>query len=299
MKGIAFCPAHVTGFFKAELDSRARPEDMGSLGAGFSIQDGVTTTVNITPQEKSDYQINVSGYQADNTLVSENVIKQFLELVKDNFFVGVHHKISVPVGYGLGCSGAVALSLAFALNQSLGTNLTKPEIGQIAHKAEVSCKTGLGDVLASYHGGFEIRTKSGAPGIGTVQKIKIESSNVIMICFSPISTKKFLDEKIETINGLGGKMVNKLIESKNSNEFQDMSIEFAKYVQVMTPKMDAVIKDLHDNGIKCGVALFGETVFTLIPENMEDTVMKILKKYNDGIIIKSKIDDNGARITNQ
>ena len=39
-------------------------------------------------------------------------------------------------------------------------------------------------------------------------------------------------------------MVNKLVESKNCNEFQDMSVEFAKYVQVMTPKMDAVIKDL-------------------------------------------------------
>jgi len=101
------------------------------------------------------------------------------------------------------------------------------------------------------------------------------------------------------INGLGGKMVNKLVVSKNSNEFQDMSIEFAKYIQIVTPKMDTVIKDLHDNGIKCGVALFGETIFALIPDHMEDKVMNILKKYDDGIIIKSKIDDVGARLTNQ
>jgi pantoate kinase len=300
MIGTAFCPAHVTGFFKAEIDNLEKSESIGSLGAGFSIQDGVITTVNATPQTKSDFKIKVSGYQSDNTQVSEYVVKQFLEYVNDkNYFIDVHHEISVPVGFGLGCSGAVALSLAYALNQSLDTKLTDLQIGQIAHKAEVSCKTGLGDVLASYHGGFEIRTKSGAPGVGSLEKIKTDSSNVIIICFAPISTKKFLDEKLSMINGLGGKMVNKLVVSKNSNEFQDMSIEFAKYIQIVTPKMDAVIKDLHDNGIKCGVALFGETIFALIPDHLEDKVMNILKKYDDGIIIKSKIDDVGARLTNQ
>ncbi len=41
MRGLAFCPAHITGFFKAELE-QLEPEKMGSLGAGFSIKDGVT-----------------------------------------------------------------------------------------------------------------------------------------------------------------------------------------------------------------------------------------------------------------
>ena len=58
-----------------------------------------------------------------------------------------------------------------------------------------------------------------------------------MICFSPISTNKFIQEQLSKINGLGGKMVNKLLESKNYDKFQDMSLEFAKYVNVMTPRM--------------------------------------------------------------
>ena len=100
-----------------------------------------------------------------------------------------------------------------------------------------------------------------------------------MICFSPISTNKFIKERLSQINGLGGKMVNKLLESKNYEHFQDMSLEFAKYVKVMTLRMEKLIQELDSNGIKCGVALFGETVFTMIPKEKEKHVLQILEKY--------------------
>ena len=47
----AFCPAHITGFFKAELDKKDSKQ-LGSLGAGFSIQKGVKTTVTIRNKTK-------------------------------------------------------------------------------------------------------------------------------------------------------------------------------------------------------------------------------------------------------
>lgn len=299
MRGEAFCPAHVTGFFTAELENKESPELIGSLGAGFSMQEGVTTTVRArlkTKYDDSNFKLNINGYKSDNTQVSEFMINEFLNIVNYEYFIEVFHDIPIPVGYGLGCSGAVALSLGIALNQALGTKLSKTQVGQIAHNAEIKCRTGLGDVLASYHGGFEIRTKSGAPGIGAIQKIKTNSSDVIIICFSPISTKEFLNERLSSINGLGGKMVKELLKSKDCNEFQDMSIKFAKYVEVITPRMNEVINELHENGIKCGVALFGETIFSLISSDMENKVMKILQKYKEGIIIRSKIDNAGARL---
>ncbi len=297
MRGAAFCPAHITGFFKADLETEKKSfEKLGSLGAGFSIKDGVTTSVELFPSDKQSCEISITGYQPDNTVVSEFVFSEFMKIANDkNLHAKIHHKIAVPVGYGFGCSGAVALSLALALNKALKTNLSKEEVGKIAHKAELNCKTGLGDVLAAFHGGFEIRTKPGAPGVGELEKINADSS-VIMICFAPISTKNFIAEKIETINGLGGKMVNELLVSRDQNTFQDMSIKFANYIQVMTPKMELVIEALKENGIKCGVALFGETVFTLIPSNLENKAIEILKKFSDGIIIKSQIDNHGARL---
>ncbi len=296
MKGVAFSPAHITGFFKAELDQNQKPEFQGSLGAGFSIQAGVITTVEIQDSDFIDYAIKVSGYQPDNTQVSEFVIKEFLKHVQGSYFIAVHHNIKIPVGYGLGCSAAVALSLAYALNQAFDTSFSKEQLGQIAHSAEVMCQTGLGDVLASYHGGFEIRIKGGAPGIGQVKKIPTESLSAIMICFSAISTKQFFKDKLQLINGLGGKMVNKLVITKDIDQFHDYSVEFANYVNIITPKMKIVIDDLKAHGIKCGIALFGETVFTLVPQSLEKIVLKILEKYNDGIVIRSKIDERGARL---
>ena len=296
MRAKAFSPAHITGFFKAELDGK-EPNQLGSLGAGFSIQKGVKTTVNVrskTEHDINNYAIRVKGFNTGDIRVSEYVLNEFL---LDEKYFDVTHEIDVPVGYGFGCSGAVALSLAIALNDALKYGYTKTKVAQIAHKAEIKCQTGLGDVLASYHGGFEIRTKSGAPGIGKVQRIiPKEKLEVMIICFNPISTKKFLKEKISLINGLGGKMVQKLVKSQDMDEFQDMSVKFAQYIHVITPKMNKVIKDLHDNGIKCGIALFGETIFSLVPKDKKQKALEILKKYDDGIVITSRIDNSGARL---
>ena len=300
MEAVAFCPAHVTGFFKANLDeNHGVPEKFGSMGAGFSIKEGVTTKVIISPRinQNSKFKISIKGFQSDKTDVSEFVLNEFLKLVNlQDVFFDIEHQISIPVGYGLGSSGAVALSLSYALDQVLETKLDRVEIGKIAHNAEVNCKTGLGDVLASYHGGFEIRIKPGAPGIGQIEKIDVKNVSIIMICFSPISTNKFIQEHLSKINGLGGKMVNKLLESKDYDNFQDMSLEFAKYIDVMTPRMEKLIEELSLNGIKSGIALFGETVFSMIPKEFEDKVLEIVKKYPEGKIITSQLDVLGARV---
>ncbi|QDI89008.1 GHMP kinase [Candidatus Nitrosopumilus sp. SW] len=302
MEGTAFCPAHITGFFKAHLENNQNNlENLGSMGAGFSIKQGVTTKVRIDERnnQESNFRITTKGYQSDKTDVSEFVLNEFLKIgnFEDKFF-DIEHEISIPVGYGLGSSSAVALSLSFALDQALETKLDRNTIGQIAHNAEVNCKTGLGDVLASFHGGFEIRVKPGAPGIGTVEKISTDKISIIMICFSPISTNKFIKERLSQINGLGGKMVNRLLESKDYQHFQDMSLEFAKYVDVMTPRMQKIVDELTQNNIKCGIALFGETIFSMIPKENEDKVLEILQKYSEGVIINSELDDIGARVLN-
>jgi pantoate kinase len=300
VEATAFCPAHVTGFFKAHFEeNQGVPEKFGSMGAGFSIKEGVTTKVIISAKnnQPSRFRISLKGFQSDKTDVSEFVLNEFLKLGNfEDIFFDIEHQISIPVGYGLGSSGAVALSLSYALDQVLEIKLDKIEIGKIAHIAEINCKTGLGDVLASYHGGFEIRVKPGAPGIGKVEKIDVDNISIIMICFSPISTNKFIQEHLSKINGLGGKMVNKLLESKDYDNFQDMSLEFAKYINVMTPRMQKLIEELSLNGIKSGIALFGETVFTMIPKISKNKVLDIFKKYPEGKIIISQLDVQGARV---
>ena len=134
MEATAFCPAHVTGFFKAHLDDNQNNlENLGSMGAGFSIKQGVTTKVKIETKnnQKSSFQITTKGYQSDKTDISEFILNEFLKLGKfSNNFFNIEHDISIPVGYGLGSSAAVALSLSFALDQVLETKLDKITIGR-------------------------------------------------------------------------------------------------------------------------------------------------------------------------
>ena len=78
--------------------------------------------------------------------------------------------------------------------------------------------------------------------------------------------------------------------------FRTCQIKFAKYVNVITPRMNQVINLLHKNGIKCGVALFGETIFSLVTKDEKNKVKEILKQFDDGLVITSKIDNFGARL---
>lgn len=324
----AFCPAHVTGFFKAHIDSVYGDDDnqnvnnndstihhnnIGSTGAGFSLALGVTTRVVAKDKISNDkasfppyvitftksYEPDIDTYGTEQMSLSKNVIEKFLKLVKrPNVIIEANHEIAIPIGYGLGSSAAAALSLAYALDDALETHMTKEQIGSIAHAAEIECKTGLGDVLASYYGGFEIRTAPGAPGVGRVQIIKTQNVSITMICLSPISTKQFITEHLSKINGLGGEMITKLKKSKDYGDFQTMSLEFANYVGVITLRMKEIIKKLHDENIKCGVALFGETIFCMTEADSmaEKRVEQIFRQYDKGMVIKSKIDERGARL---
>ena len=297
MRAVAFCPAHVTGFFKSHTGEK-RLESQGSMGAGFSIKAGVTTFVEVRPKngQKSGHAIKLQGYETNKTDVSEFVLNEFLKMGDfGGLFFDIRHDISVPVGYGLGSSGAAALSLSFALDGALGTNLDHAEIGKIAHNAELRCKTGLGDVLASYHGGFEVRVKPGAPGVGRVEKLETDSACIVLVCFSPISTSRFIKERLAKVNGLGGEMVDRLLKTRDCEHFEDLSLEFAEYINVVTPRMRRVVEELALHKVKCGVALFGETVFTMVPKEREGMVVEILKKHG-GVLVQSELDPAGARV---
>jgi pantoate kinase len=85
MEAVAFCPAHVTGFFKAFVEkNQEAPEKFGSMGAGFSIKEGVTTKVIISSitDQNSKFRISTKGFQSDKTDVSEFVLNEFLKLGK-------------------------------------------------------------------------------------------------------------------------------------------------------------------------------------------------------------------------
>ena len=117
------------------------------------------------------------------------------------------------------------LSLSYALNEALKTNLTKVQAAQIAHNADIACKTGLGTVISEFTGGFELRLSVGGPGIGRVIKSELSTDwCVIVLCLEPIKTELWLDKSVtnenkHSLNLLGRKMVNDLHQDQNVDHF--------------------------------------------------------------------------------
>jgi len=277
MQARAFSPGHVTGFvqFSSTLDSQLT----GSLGAGFCINKGIRTTVKLENAAKSSHTIFINGKLVYDAEVSIYVIDEYLALVNKNYKIIVEHHTEIPIGYGLGSSGAAGLSLSLALNQALDTPLSRVEAAKIAHKADITCRCGVGTVLAEFHGGFEMRSAAGAPGIGVVEKIPSNNKKVILFCIGPVSTKDFLNNKIQTINGIGGKMLTTLSKTRTVSNFMHLSLQFARTVGFMSSRCKDVVDDLLANGYMCSVAMFGETVFSLINNDDIGNVQKILDKY--------------------
>lgn len=278
MRGAAFCPAHVTGFFGVEESGSAA--ETGSVGAGFSIQRGVTTTV-----EGADHDTVRPG-------MAQHVLEEFRRATGVNTPVRISHEMGVPAGYGLGASGALALSTLYALNAALETRMPKESLAMMAHVSEVRLRTGLGDVLAAYHGGFEIRVRAGGPGKGVIRRLEAGNPAVVVACLSPLSTSDFLRDRMGILNGLGGRMVAELDQNPDTETFQRLSMEFARKAGTITPQMEAGAGALERAGHPCGVAMLGGTIFSMVPRDEADGVMEALRPYEP---VLTGIDNMGAR----
>jgi pantoate kinase len=294
----AFSPGHITGFIEKseKINHNNNSLYVGSKGAGFSIDRGITTTVKIFDHNSVDYQISINGIRVHDAEVSRWVIEEYLKLVDQRCYINIEHESTIPIGFGLGSSGAASLSLSYALNDAFRTGLNTVEAAQIAHNAEVACKTGLGTVIAEFAGGFEIRTNAGAPGIGTVEKIELRNHKAIIFCISQISTKSFLSRNHSVLtNGLGEKMLNNLKASKDAHEFLKMSYCFANHLGLTEGRCKLPIQKLKSQGFDSGIALFGETLFTLVSSDQIEEAKECLQNFRGNLLI-CNIDNVGARM---
>ena len=293
----AFSPGHITGFFEAPHDiSCFHYLHKGSKGAGFSIDRGIATTAYLYESAKSEYQISINGIKSRNAEVSKWVIDEYLKLADRPYFISIHHDVEIPIGFGLGSSGAAALSLSYVLNQVLDTGLNRTQAAQIAHHAEIACNTGLGTVIAEFAGGFEMRTSPGAPGIGSVSKINLDKNyKAVVLCLAPILTKSFLTNRINEINGLGGIMLSKLSASRSLDDFLKMSHGFAEMLSLTEGRCKEPIAALKTRGIKSSVALFGQTVFTVVSQTRAAEAADAIRQFG-GTLIVCNIDMAGARM---
>lgn len=287
----AFSPGHITGIAKRAFVPGRQLLHHGSEGAGFSIDRGVTTTVSIFDDRSSGHQISINGMTVENAEVSRLVLQQYLKFFRRPYYIKIEHDVEIPIGFGLGSSGAAALSLSYALNEAAKVGLSVEEAAQIAHWAEIVCGTGLGTVIAEYVGGFETRTRAGAPGIGIIRKIELKGYKVIILCMGPISTKLVLRGNSNIRSGWQDDTPLTL----SIKDFVTMSYEFVSKMGLTKGRCKEPIKALRAHGFGSSVALFGNTIFTIVPEDRVLEAAGCLGGLN-GKLFTCGIDNTGARV---
>lgn len=296
----AFAPCHITGFFQI-LDETTSVLKAGSRGAGVSFCKGVETKIK-TKHSGKDLRIFINGVAVDSAEVSEHVVdalgSRFKEM--DNLEIIVEHRVEVPLGAGFGTSGAAALSLALALNDALGLGLSRIEAAQLAHVAEVECKTGLGTVIAETFGGVEIRVTPGGPGIGEVRQMQVpKDTAVACLVFGPLSTRRLLSDSVtrKRVNELGGKLVDSLVKEPSITNFMKLSREFAEHVGLITSPVRDVLELADDVGSVCSMPMFGESVFMLAQRKSLEKLLSIFHEHcSGGQVFVSNVDFEGARV---
>lgn len=297
----AFAPCHITGIFQI-FDQSADVLGAGSKGAGVSLNLGAKTTVKVEKSSTHRLKVNINHQAADCAHVSEHVVSAFLSRLSEafHFEITVEHQIEAPIGAGFGTSGAAALSLALALNEALRLGLSKIQSAQIAHVAEIECKTGLGTVIAETFGGLEIRIKPGAPGIGEIKVLPIPE-NAVVAChvFGPLSTRKYLTdaETRSRINRFGGELVNELVKAPTIINFMRLSRRFAEHVGLITERVRNILNAADEAGVVCSMPMFGECAFTITDEDRLGRILQVFRKDGSGgHTVVSKVDHEGARL---
>jgi pantoate kinase len=296
-----FAPGHLTGLFQI-CDQAADPLQKGSRGSGVSLDIGVYTRVTAEPADATGWSIKINGKQTDGAFVSENVLSKFSRRMPPHA-ISVEHFVETPAVAGFGSSGGGVLSLALALNEASGAGLTDVEAAQIAHVAEIECKTGLGSVFAAVRGGFGVLTKPGAPGIGdAVSYPDRESLRVVYLHFGPIPTREALSNPAlrTKINEFGGRFVDELSRRPTPERFMRFSRQFTEHIGLVTPRLRAVFDKMDAASYTFTMAMFGEVAFSVLEKGRAVEAAKLIEESFPGCeAVIVGIDEDGAKITSK
>ncbi|MHA1911233.1 MAG: pantoate kinase [Candidatus Kariarchaeaceae archaeon] len=289
-------PGHVTGFFT--INWSEKPLEAGSTGAGFSIAEGVTTSLSLS-DDVNEKEIEITW---NGQLISGEVTKKVISLMEVDHslvtgrIIAVNHSSKLPMGCGLSTSSAGALGTAMIIwkitdplnEEKLDfETLWKHQASKTAHISEVILGTGLGGVISQLISGLEIRKKPGGPGIAEIVSFQT-SERVLIASLGKISTAEVIraDNWKQIITKNGKKVLKELLTDQRLETFQRLAYTFAQQCEIITPKVKEMIKLVleTDPNAKVSMAMLGETIFCF-SETLGLIEEKLKAAYGEEIVI--------------
>jgi len=190
-----------------------------------------------------------------------------------------------------------------ALNDALELELSKYEVGKIAHIAEIKCQTGLGSVSGILNGGIVLILIPGVEGLFNIERIPMNpnfSGKVVTALVSPIKTRGVIRsyEKLRKINEYGEISLKLIRENPTVENFFKSCKDFA----INSGLMSVLIKKMTDVAVENGALgatqnMIGDAMHAIVEPDFVTNVVKALGNYvNKEKIIVSDIDLNGPKL---
>jgi pantoate kinase len=265
---------------------------------GVALETGVTTSVSLRRTRHPRIAASFNGQRLTHKSVSISVARRYLQLDSRSWDAEISHQSIAAPGRGYGTSGAGALSLSLALNESLGLSLSGPEAAQIAHLCEVERKTGLGTVTSVFFGGLTVRTAPGAPEVGKVRRLSLPPTlRIVSASFGPVSTRRVLanlDLK-KTINACGRGLIEKFLRNRSYSNFMSLSRTFSNCVGLVSSRLRKVMNALASSGFPSSMMMLGESVFCLLPLEDVASVEAIFRSHELRPVV-SNVARSGAHL---
>jgi pantoate kinase len=256
----AFCPANISLVF--ETYPAEPPHGRGSLGVGITLDAGVTVRVSReTLAKRSMILVGGEAWEFDTVrTVLANLTPEPIRVEIDAAF---------PFGCGFGMSGASALATALAVNELLSLDKDRESLGMVAHHAEVSNATGLGDVGGQFNGGVMIKTRKHEPL--RVDHLPVNLQALHYRIHGPILTSEVINspEKLRLINLAGHAALTEILRAGRRLDMDglfNLSHLFAQRSGLLTsPEVAADIAAAQAEGYAATMIMLGESVIATGP----------------------------------
>jgi len=248
----AFCPGHISGYFKRVMGQDAATT--GSCGAGIVISEGVQARVE--PSKHTTIRVCRRDRFGKRTVISRTSPPVTYAMDQLSLNATVTTECTLPIGAGFGLSAAAILATLTALDNLYDLGIGEDRIARAAHESEIVHRTGLGDVAACRSGGLVVRTTAGIAA--PVQRYRDLLEPVYAVSFGPIHTPDVLGskEQMDMVTAAFPKDVPQTI-----GEFFSLSKKFTEQSGLLTPDVSKVLAGCGISGVPASMTMLGNGVF--------------------------------------
>lgn len=240
----AFAPGSVTGLF-----APAPPGGDGgaSRGASFAIEDGIVVAVEPAAEVATRVDGEPAPFEPVERVLAELDVTATVDVAPE-----------VPLGHGFGASGAATLASAIAANEEFDLGRSRPELLEVAHRAELAAGTGQGDVFIQNRGGLLWTDGDGVNRAVPTEPVEYATDG-------GIDTAAMLDDEafMDAARRVGSRALDDLDSEPTLRTLARRSREYVAETDLATPFVEREIERVEAAGGDAGMALFGETVFAV------------------------------------